>query len=954
MRDENQFKTWLEEGGAQTQNGRNSRAYAVRTIEKNLTALGLPYQSLDEAWAVDQFAGVRLRLKKMRDDARAGGEDYRILMPDSEKPHNRLSNWSSWLAQYGRFISGEPPRAAKDADRIRQHVMEHYIEPAREDGLSQVDVLVRDVNDALNLNQGWPNVCQVLAGRIFQDLALLPPPERIGADQSPATVFRFFLDGRCVNRAALEKLRERFLEFCPDFKSFVEPGTGWAQGEKAYKIAAMDRVRAALREHHDDEALGRLVFEILKTAAKDGPFVRWQTEDTIVKNSPELAGEFHAVIGRLIHSDDPTETAVTLAFDTLSDLRARGVSTLTYGERLNIVFSALAMVRPTEAAPLKVTRINEAWETLTSEKLFVESKADMAADYRRFAEVFSDLFDIMRDEWRWQPQDWLDLQGFLWIALDKTMPAPLGANYASDVVVLNEGSVPMTPVNLILYGPPGTGKTYSTTAEAVRLCGEPVPADRGALMDVYQRLLAAGRIEFVTFHQSMAYEDFVEGRQPMTGSDDGESTTSAGFRLETVPGTFRRIAKRAETSRGRASTADSVQIAGRQVFKMSIGEVNNPEDAHLFEDAIKGGYAVLGFADIDWSDEKYASREAILEACKANGTQSGEIDGRSGAVNMPFRFRNWIRKGDVVIISKGNSLFRAIGLFTGGYEFAPRPEGDYAHRRAVQWLWVDREGVPVDEIYSRRFMQQSIYLLYDSELNVPALERYMNSQRVEGAADPEPFVLIIDEINRANISKVFGELITLLEPDKRLGQPNQIKVRLPYSGDEFGVPSNLHILGTMNTADRSIALLDTALRRRFMFRELMPDPTVLEDAAERTGINLPRLLKTINDSIEYLYDREHQIGHAYFTGCETRADVDEVMRHKVIPLLAEYFFEDWAKIAAVLGDMETHDRDISGGFLKRSALKAPPGLDNGEALPRFRWSVRSVEEGFSYTRLLGP
>lgn len=508
--------------------------------------------------------------------------------------------------------------------------------------------------------------------------------------------------------------------------------------------------------------------------------------------------------------------------------------------------------------------------------------------------------------------------------------------------------------NLILYGPPGTGKTYSTTAEAVRLCGEPVPADRNALVDLYQRLLAAGRIEFVTFHQSMAYEDFVEGRQPMTGSDDGESTASAGFRLETVPGTFRRIAKRAETSRGRASTADSVQIAGRQVFKMSIGEANKPEDAHLFEDAIKGGYAVLGFEDIDWSDEKYASREAILEACKAKSAQSGEIDGRSGAVQMPFRFRNWIRTGDVVIVSKGNSKFRAIGLFTGGYEFAPRPEGDYAHRRAVQWLWVDREGVPVDEIYSRRFMQQSIYLLYDSELNVPALERYMNSQRVEGAADPEPFVLIIDEINRANISKVFGELITLLEPDKRLGQPNQIKVRLPYSGDEFGVPSNLHILGTMNTADRSIALLDTALRRRFMFRELMPDPSVLDDAAERTGINLPRLLNTINDRIEYLYDREHQIGHAYFTGCKTRAGVDEVMRHKVIPLLAEYFFEDWAKIAAVLGDLETHDRDISGGFLNRSALKTPPGLDNGEALPRFRWTVRSVEQGFDYTRLLAP
>lgn len=533
-------------------------------------------------------------------------------------------------------------------------------------------------------------------------------------------------------------------------------------------------------------------------------------------------------------------------------------------------------------------------------------------------------------------------------ALEKLWENPEPARTDVEKAVPIVGS---TAHNIILYGPPGTGKTYRTAEEAVRLCGEPVPDDRAELMATYQRLLAAGRIEFVTFHQSMAYEEFVEGRQPMTGADEGEDTSSAGFRLETVPGIFRRIAKRAETSRGHSSEEESTRVEGRQVFKMSIGEANNPEDAHLFEEAIKGNYALLGFEDIDWSDAKFESREAIIEACKAHGNQNGAVDARSGMVQMPFIFRNWVRKGDIVIVSKGNGLFRAIGEFTGGYEFAPRPEGGYAHRRAVRWLWIDREGVPVGEIYSRKFSQKSIYALYDAELNVPALERYMNSQRNEGPSEPEPFVLIIDEINRANISKVLGELITLLEPDKRLGQPNQLKVRLPYSGDEFGVPSNLHIVGTMNTADRSIALLDTALRRRFTFREMMPDPAVLKDAATRTGIDLPSLLTIINERIEYLYDRDHQIGHAYFTGCDTRADVDAVMRHKVIPLLAEYFFEDWGKIAAVLGDLETHDRPIKGGFLNRSVLKAPPGLDNGEAMPRFRWDVR--DDGFDYARLLG-
>ena len=935
MTKESAFKSWLEQGGAQTVAGRNSRVYAIQTIGRKLEELGMPFRDLDAAWKADRFESLRERLRRMRVDARDGGQDYRILMPDSENPHKRLSSWGSWLRQYGRFLAGDEPGSAKDADRIRQYVLEYYIEPAREDGREQAEVLVSDVNTALRLKAAWPNICQALAGPKFQKLAQVPRPEQIGADASSATVFRFDLRDHRVDSSALNQLRKRFLAVCPDFESFVDPGTGWAKREKAYKVAASERVRAAVGEGGDDQALGKAVFKILKTAAKDGPFVRWQTEDSIAKQHPELLGEFYAVIGRLIRSGQAAEEVLSQAFDTLDDLKERGAASLTYGERLNILFSALSMVRPGEAAPLKITRINEAWDKLTGEELFVQATADIASDYRRFADVFSELCGVMRDDWQWQPQDWLDIQGFLWIALD-TEPIVTDASLVT---------------NLILYGPPGTGKTFSTADKAVRLCGEPVPEDREALMQTYQRLLAAGRIEFVTFHQSMSYEDFVEGRQPMTGSDEDGDTSSAGFRLETVPGIFRRIAKRAETSRGRSTDGDAITVAGRQVFKMSIGEANNPEDAHLFEEAIAGSHALLGWDDIDWSDDKYAEREAIIEACKTTGHYQTDVDARSGAVQMPFIFRNWVREGDIVIVSKGNSLFRAIGEFTGDYEFHPRPEGGYAHRRSVRWHWTDRGGVPVSEIYTRRFMQKSIYLLHDTELNIPALERYLNSQQTEGPAEPEPFVLIIDEINRANISKVFGELITLLEPDKRLGQPNALKVRLPYSGDDFGVPSNLHILATMNTADRSIALLDTALRRRFTFREMMPDPSLLAGAAGRCGLDLPRILNSLNERIEYLYDREHQIGHAYFTGCTSRADVDAVMRNRVIPLLAEYFFEDSEKIAAVLGDAASHDGSIKGGFLKRSVLKAPPGLEDGDDLRRFRWEVRSEDDGFDYTGL---
>ena len=419
MKKESEFKSWLEQGGAQTVNGRNSRAYATRTIERKLEELEVPFRDLDEAWEADRFASLSERLRRMQVEARDGGQDYRVLMPDSEKAHNRLSNWRSWLGQYGRFLDGEPPGSAKDAHRIRQYVLEHYIEPAREEGRKQTQVVVRDVNTALGLKEAWPNICQALAGRKLRELAKIPSPERIGADQSSATVFRFDLSDQRIDRSALDQFRNRFLALCPDFTSFVDPGTGWAKDEKAYKAAASERVRAAVGEGGDDEALGKAVFEILKTASKDGPFVRWQTEDSIAEQHPELLAEFHAVIGVLVRSAEATEEVLPQAFDALDDLKERGAARLTYGERLNILFSTLSMVRPNEATPVKITRINVAWEKLTGEKLFVEVSADMASDYRRFADVFSELFRIMRDDWQWQPQDWLDLQGFLWIALDE-------------------------------------------------------------------------------------------------------------------------------------------------------------------------------------------------------------------------------------------------------------------------------------------------------------------------------------------------------------------------------------------------------------------------------------------------------------------------------------------------------------------------------------------------------
>ncbi len=450
-------------------------------------------------------------------------------------------------------------------------------------------------------------------------------------------------------------------------------------------------------------------------------------------------------------------------------------------------------------------------------------------------------------------------------------------------------------LNLILYGPPGTGKTYTTVERAVAICDGSVPDTREETNTRYRELVEANRIEFVTFHQSYSYEDFVEGIRPVLEASTEDGAT-ANVRYECRSGVFRRICSLATGEGGVHSRVD-IDTEGIRFWKMSLGDTQKASEAFVYEDAMENSRIVIGFGD----GADYTGCSSAKEIAGRHPREDGaEVGEEAFSVKALDRFKNHIQLGDIVIVSDGNQKFRAVGRVTGDYQHVARES--YQHVRPVEWLLVPDRSLPREMIMSKNFSQMTIYELKPDVLKVAAVKELLSSG---GTGERGNHVLIIDEINRGNISKILGELVTLLEPDKRLGARNELTVTLPYSGDRFGVPSNLSVVGTMNTADRSIAFLDTALRRRFTFEEMMPQPEVIREQIGTggviNGVDVADLLSVINDRIEVLYDRDHAIGHAYFLGVDSLTALRQVFLVKVIPLLQEYFYGDYAKICAVLG-----------------------------------------------------
>ncbi|MDK7374802.1 AAA family ATPase [Weeksella virosa] len=410
-----------------------------------------------------------------------------------------------------------------------------------------------------------------------------------------------------------------------------------------------------------------------------------------------------------------------------------------------------------------------------------------------------------------------------------------------------------TPLNQILFGAPGTGKTYTTKRIAVEIINGEKQRTRQEINAEYEDLINKKQIVFTTFHQSLSYEDFIEGIKPET--EEGNVT------YEIKDGIFKDLAKRA-VSYNKLSETD--------------------EQVYDFDSA--------------WND--------LIEEVNATIQKDEKFELPILTINKGLNVTEITNQGNLKLKPKSNvdSL-----EYTVSYNRTKKLQEAFPSLSVVKNI--DRE--------FRSVIGGSNSTAYWAVLNYINTKINANQKpKIEKRNfSPQKYVLIIDEINRGNVSAIFGELITLLEEDKRKGNKEQTEVILPYSHDKFSVPNNVYLIGTMNTADRSVEALDTALRRRFSFIEMQPNSEVLSNS-EYQDVDLKQLLETINQRIEVLIDKDHQIGHAYFIGIQNLEDLKWVFKDKIIPLLEEYFYGDFGKIGLVLGGKFIYQEENTAKFPK--------------------------------------
>lgn len=456
------------------------------------------------------------------------------------------------------------------------------------------------------------------------------------------------------------------------------------------------------------------------------------------------------------------------------------------------------------------------------------------------------------------------------------------------------------PLNQVLYGPPGTGKTYNAMLRAVEICDGCTPESHDALMQRYNELQATDRIKLVTFHPSYSYADFVEDELPVSlAEEDGEEPVATS-----KPGAFKSLA---DLARAALADQEGSSTAGQRqtIWKLSLGDADAADHETTCNDTLEGNFVTIPMGD-EQDFGSCATRDKIREQLRQLGSDATVNE---GSVSALFQLVNQMQIGDVIILADGIANYRAIGRITGNYRPVHRFESrKYQQVRAVEWIATYDIGQPWNQVSRKKFSRAPLNQLDPTMLKMDEL-----TERLRDASHQpvENYVLIIDEMARGNVTEIFGELITLIEPDKRAGATNAMSATLPTSGERFDVPPNLYIIGTLNAANPSAALADSALRRRFRFERMSPDSSLIRGAdqlgtisdSDGGRVDLRSLMDTINRRIEFLAGADKTLGHAFFMSIGNFDDLVTTMHQQIIPELVQICDGDWAKVQLVFKDI---------------------------------------------------
>lgn len=901
---EAEFKAWMEAEG-----------YSKATINTQMTdvrRLDKAYGDLDALPDGQTIAGLRDLLAYSKSDQRDGRPSPAKFEIDGDL-YSNLAHFRAALNFYRRFLDAQKGmQSGATYGLTPQNILDAI---GRCDAAGSVEAFIANLDGLGTPAKFW----LLHRGKRYPSKAIIRDAlAHVGNDALPggaqAKTALDTLGFVVIDWQAFKPLRDKFLSRMSDFRDFRQQDGDYWTVERRYKDKAIEKVRAIATSSADDRIAGEQIYRALSVEVQGLP-LSWRTLDEVSKAEGPLRDRFFEIVAWLARSDDDPINTITNGALALETLKAEGVAGLRRGEVLAIAISVVGTMHPEAASWFKITRVEAMGKQMFGRKLFGTAQYD-PDDLDEFLQLMRALFALFATEFEWNPTDLFDVQGFVWVALEDKW----------------DGEEEAPPVEL-----PAADSQAEILQEGPYWF---VGASFGRTSDQFDRFITEGIWEIDT--PSDRHREQVRRMQP-------------GERIA-IKATYVRKNSLPFDNRGRPASVMSIKAIGTITVNGGDGErvsvawesTSAPREwyHYTYQPTIWEVYPtnemaerLIRFAfhgeaqDYEWFLQKWG-RLATEEDTPVDPVKRSPLN--LILYGPPGTGKTYRTMAEAVRLCRGLADDDSLLNDAGRRQELRQAYEELKGQGQIGFVTFHQNYAYEDFVEGLRPQPLADGVGFTLKAQ-PGILRQM-AEAAELSA--EEHVLVIDEINRANISKVFGELITLIEPDKRLGMDEGMRLTLPYSGARFGVPANLHIVGTMNTADRSIALLDTALRRRFEFRELMPDVSLLKPV---DGINLAALLATINERIEYLFDREHQIGHAYFIRCATRGDVDEVMRHKVIPLLAEYFYEDWAKVAAVLGDGDDGESDREGRFIDRRRLKAPKGLGGDEdAAPRYRWSVRDT------------